>query len=161
MILVWKKIKVYAIAIAIPLAVGGLSAFLSRGGMDAYQLVIQPPLSPPMWLFPVVWSLLYILMGIGSGIVWLRRENDPEATLSALIVYGFQLVVNFFWSIIFFNMQAFLFAFIWLALLWLLIIAMIVKFSRISRAAAWLQVPYLLWVTFAGYLTLMVWLLNR
>lgn len=156
-----EKIKAYAIAIAIPLAVGGLSAFLTRSGMDAYQSVIQPPLSPPMWLFPVVWSLLYILMGIGSGMVWLRRENDTEAALSALIVYGFQLAVNFFWSIIFFNMQAFLFAFIWLALLWLLIIAMIVKFSRISRAAAWLQVPYLLWVTFAGYLTLMVWLLNR
>lgn len=157
----WKKIKAYAVAIAIPLAVGGLSALLTRSGMDAYQYVVQPPLSPPMWLFPVVWSLLYILMGVGSAMVWLSRGNDQEAALSALIVYGFQLTVNFFWSIIFFNMQAFLFAFIWLVLLWLLIIAMIVKFSRVSRAAAWLQVPYLLWVTFAGYLTLMVWLLNR
>lgn len=157
----WKKIRPYIISPLIALAVGGFSAFLSRNGMDAYQNVVQPPLSPPMWLFPVVWSILYILMGIGSAIIYTKLKDAPEDALSALMVYGFQLAVNFFWSIIFFNMQAFLFAFIWLVLLLFLIITMIVKFSRLSRPAAWLQLPYLLWVTFAGYLTLMVWLLNK
>ena len=157
----WKQIRPYIISPLIALAVGGLSAFLSRNGMEAYQNVIQPPLSPPMWLFPVVWSILYILMGVGSAIIYTKLKDAPEDAISALMVYGFQLAVNFFWSIIFFNMQAFLFAFIWLVLLWLLIIVMIVKFSRLSRPAALLQLPYLLWVTFAGYLTLSVWLLNR
>ncbi|MBR0366609.1 MAG: tryptophan-rich sensory protein [Clostridia bacterium] len=157
----WKKIRPYIISPLIALAVGGLSAFVSRNGMEAYQNVVQPPLSPPMWLFPVVWSILYILMGTGSAIIYTKLKDAPEEALSALIVYGFQLAINFFWSIIFFNMQAFLFAFIWLVVLWLLIIAMTVKFSRLSRLAAWLQLPYLLWVTFAGYLTLMVWLLNK
>ena len=157
----WKKIRPYIISPLIALAVGGLSAFLSRNGMEAYQNVVQPPLSPPMWLFPVVWSILYILMGVGSAIIYTKLKDVPEDAISALMVYGFQLAVNFFWSIIFFNMQAFLFAFIWLVLLWLLIIVMIVKFSRLSRPAALLQLPYLLWVTFAGYLTLSVWLLNR
>ena len=113
-----------------------------------------------MWLFPVVWSILYILMGIGAALIYLDREKDPEAATSALVTYGFQLAVNFFWSLIFFVLESYLFAFIWLLVLWVLIIVMIVKFSRISTLAAWLQVPYLVWVTFAGYLTLMVYLLN-
>ena len=137
----WKKIRPYIISPLIALAVGGLSAFLSRNGMDAYQNVVQPPLSPPMWLFPVVWSILYILMGIGSAIIYTKLKDAPEDALSALMVYGFQLAVNFFWSIIFFNTQAFLFAFIWLVLLLFLIITMMVKFSRLSRPAALLQLP--------------------
>lgn len=157
----WKKIRPYIISPLIALAVGGLSAFLSRNGMEAYQNVVQPPLSPPMWLFPVVWSILYILMGTGSAVIYTKLRDAPEDAASALIVYGFQLAVNFFWSIIFFNMQAFLFAFIWLLVLWILIIVMTVKFSRLSSLAARLQLPYILWVTFAGYLTLAVWLLNR
>ena len=156
----WNKIKPYVISVAIALAVGGLSAFLTRNGMELYQNKLQPPLSPPMWLFPVVWSILYILMGIGAALVYIDRDKDPEAATGALVTYGFQLAVNFFWSLIFFNLQAYLFAFIWLLVLWVLIIVMIVKFSRINSLAAWLQVPYLVWVTFAGYLTLMVYLLN-
>lgn len=158
----WKKIKPYLISILIALAVGGLSALLTRTGMDVYSSnTVQPPLSPPMWLFPVVWSILYILMGAGSAIVFIKRGEDTDAARSALTTYCLQLVVNFFWSIIFFNMQTYLFAFVWIILLWLLIIIMIVQFSKVSRTAALLQIPYLLWVTFAAYLTLMVWLLNR
>ena len=157
----WKKIKPYVIGIAIPLIVGGLSAWLIRDGMTQYNNMAKPALSPPSWLFPIVWTILFILMGIGSAIVWQNREQDPEAAGAALRIYGAQLVVNFFWSIIFFNMQAYLFAFIWLVLLWLMIIIMIIEFRKISPAAAWLQLPYLLWVTFAGYLTFAVWLLNR
>ncbi len=156
----WKKIKPYVISIAIALAVGGLSALLTKNNMQVYDTINRPALAPPMWLFPVVWSILFILMGISSALVWVNREKDVETASSALRIYGLQLIVNFFWSIIFFNMQAYLFAFIWLLLLLALIIIMIVQFRKISPLAAYLQIPYLLWVTFAGYLTFMIYLLN-
>lgn len=156
----WKKIKPYVISIAIALAVGGLSALLTKNNMEVYDTINRPALAPPMWLFPVVWSILFILMGISSALVWVNRDENREDAFSALRVYGLQLVVNFFWTIIFFNMQAYLFAFIWLILLWVLIIIMIIQFRKISPLAAYLQIPYLLWVTFAGYLTLMIYLLN-
>ena len=93
----WKKIKPYVISSVIALAVGGVSALLSRNGMDYYaQTVNKPSLSPPMWLFPVVWSILYILMGIGSAIVFLKREEKPVEVTASLRIYGLQLVVNFF-----------------------------------------------------------------
>ena len=157
----WKKIKPYVISIAIALAVGGLSALLTKNNMDVYDTINRPSLAPPMWLFPVVWSILFILMGISSAMVYLKKDESPEAVTSALKVYGAQLVVNFFWTIIFFNMQAYLFAFVWLIILWILIVIMIVQFRKISPVAGYLQIPYLLWVTFAGYLTFMIYLLNR
>lgn len=157
----WKKIKPYVISIAIALAVGGLSALLTRNNVQVYETINRPALAPPMILFPIVWSILFILMGISSAIIYVKREENPDTAMTALKVYGAQLVVNFFWTIIFFNMQAYLFAFIWLIILWILIFLMIIEFRKISPLAAWLQLPYLLWVTFAGYLTLMIWLLNR
>lgn len=157
----WKKIKPYVISILIPLAVGGLAAWLTMDSMDVYARINQPPLAPPGWLFPIVWGILYVLMGISSALVFLDKTASPEEKSSALKVYGLQLIVNFFWSIIFFNMQNYLFAFIWLLLLWVLIIIMIVRFARIKPIAGYLQIPYLLWVTFAGYLNLMIYLLNR
>lgn len=157
----WKKIKPYIISIIIALGVGGLSAFLTRNNMEVYKNINQPPLAPPMILFPIVWFVLFLLMGISSAIIYTNRDKNPREALSGLIIYGLQLIVNFFWSIIFFNMQAYLFAFIWLLLLWVLIIMMIIQFHKISPAAAYLQIPYLLWVTFAGYLNLMIYLLNR
>lgn len=156
----WKKIKPYVISVLIPLAVGGLSALLTRGNMDIYDTVKTPPLSPPMVLFPIVWGILYVLMGVGSGLVYMSGKTSGVDTKTALWVYGLQLIVNFFWSIIFFNMRQFLFAFIWIMLLWAIIIAMIVEFRRINTTAAWLQVPYLLWVTFAAYLTFGIYFLN-
>ena len=157
----WKKIKPYVISIAIALAVGGLSAILTKNNMEVYNTINRPPLSPPMWVFPVVWGILFVLMGISSALVWVNREQDIEAESSGLRIYALQLIVNFFWSIIFFNMQAYLFAFIWLLLLLALIIMMIIQFRKISPLAAYLQIPYLVWVTFAGYLTFMIYLLNR
>ena len=157
----WKKIKPYVISIAIALAVGGLSALLTKNNMEVYNTINRPALSPPMWVFPVVWGILFVLRGISSALVWVNREQDIETASSALRIYGLQLIVNFFWSIIFFNMQAYLFAFIWLLLLLALIIIMILQFRKISPLAAYLQIPYLLWVTFAGYLTFMIYLLNR
>lgn len=157
----WEKIKPYVFGIAIALGVGGLSSLLTKDNMQIYEQINKPALAPPMILFPIVWGILFVLMGISSAIVYEKRETDKEASQEALKVYALQLAVNFFWTIIFFNMQAYLFAFIWLIVLWVLIILMIIKFKKISPTAAYLQIPYLLWVTFAGYLTLMIYLLNK
>lgn len=154
-----SRIKQLIIAIAIPLITGGLSALISGGGMETFEQINKPPLSPPGFLFPIVWTILYILMGISSYLIY--TSDSAQATINeALKVYGLQLAVNFFWSIFFFNFGWYLFSFIWLLLLWVLIILMIVKFLPISKTAAYLQLPYLLWVTFAGYLTLGVYFLN-
>lgn len=144
------------LCIAVPLAAGGLAGFLTRGGMETFQSLNKPVLSPPGWLFPIVWSVLYVLMGIASYLVLTSgRENR-----SALVVYGTQLVFNFFWTILFFNLNAYLFSFLWLVILWFLIIAATRLFFRISKPAGYLLLPYLLWVAFAGYLNLFIYLLN-
>lgn len=152
--------KVYAVWIAIAEAVGFLSGWLSREGMRLYsETVTQPPLSPPMWLFPVVWGILYALMGISAARIWLASESVLRRR--GLNLFIAQLVVNFFWSLIFFNLQAFGFAFFWLLLLWALVAWMIFTFYRVDSLAAWLQVPYLIWLTFAAYLNFGVWMLNK
>ncbi|MBR5542604.1 MAG: tryptophan-rich sensory protein [Oscillospiraceae bacterium] len=156
-----KEIKVYAISIAAALAVGGLSALLTAGNMNIYSEIVKPPLSPPSVLFPIVWTLLYILMGVGAAMIYLQRDENPEAVRNALITYGISLFFNFFWSIIFFNMQAYLFAFVWIILLWASVLATIIQYRKISTSAAALQVPYLLWITFAAYLNLAIFVLNR
>ena len=153
--------KSYILFIAVSLAVGGLSALLTRGNMDLYSQITRPPLSPPSILFPIVWTILYILMGIGAAMVWNDRSRDPKAAQSAIRIFAVQLGVNFLWSLIFFNLRAFLFSFFWLLLLWMLIVLMISRFSLISTAAGKLQLPYLFWVTFAGYLNLAIYFLNR
>lgn len=156
----WSKIKPYVISVAIALAVGGLSALATSGSMGIYSEIVRPPLPPPI-LFPIVWTALYTLMGIGAAIVYQKKDEQPQAVREALIVYAVNLFLNFFWSIIFFNMRAYLFAFIWLIALWAVILLMIVKFKKVSPLAAYLQIPYLIWVTFAGYLTLAIYILNR
>ncbi len=156
----WNKIKPYVISVVISLSVGGISALLTSNNMDLYSEIIKPPLAPPAILFPIVWSILYILMGISAAIVYSNKENQPKQTKNALTVYAVNLFLNFFWSIIFFNMRAFLFAFIWLILLWITILIMIIKFNRISPVSAFLQIPYLIWVSFAGYLTLAIYIVN-
>lgn len=156
-----KEIKIYTISIAAALAVGGLSALLTAGNMNIYSEIVKPPLSPPSVLFPIVWTLLYILMGVGAAMIYLQRDENPEAVRNALITYGISLFFNFFWSIIFFNMQAYLFAFVWIILLWASVLATIIQYRKISTLAAALQVPYLLWITFAAYLNLAIFVLNR
>ena len=153
----WNKIKPYVISIAISSGVGLLSAFLIRNNTGIYEFINKPFLAPPSRLFPVVWSILFILMGVSSAIIY--KSDDPSKS-EALCIYGFSLVVNFFWSIIFFNLQNYLCAFIWLILLLFLIIIMIFRFYKISHTAAYLQIPYVLWIVFAGYLTWMVYMLN-
>lgn len=151
----WKQL---IICIVIPLLVGGVSALLSFSGMSGFENLIKPPLSPPGWLFPIVWTILYILMGIASYLVF--KSNLVYRKKSALTVYGIQLFFNFFWSIIFFGFDMYWFAFIWLVVLYVLIIINIVLFYNINRAAGWLLIPYLCWVTFAGYLNFAIALLN-
>lgn len=154
-----KKTKQFLICLAVPLLVGGLSALITRTGMDTFETINKPPLSPPGWLFPVVWTVLFILMGIASYLV--LTSGKPQGEINrALTVYGVQLIFNFFWSIFFFNFSLYLFSFIWLVLLWLLILTTAVLFYRISKPAGYLMVPYILWVAFAGYLNFQLYLLN-
>ena len=153
----WKP---YVFWILLAEAVGALSGWLSREGSEVFsQTVIQPPLSPPAILFPIVWTILYALMGIGAALVSLT-PSSPERSRSLNLVV-IQLVVNFFWSLIFFNAQAYGFAFLWLLLLWVLVLLMILAFRKVDPLAALLQIPYLLWLTFAAYLSFGVWYLNR
>ncbi len=149
----WKKL---ILCIVIPLAVGGLSALSTRGGMEIFQSLNKPVLAPPSWLFPVAWTILYILMGVASYLVLVSEKPYHKA----LDIYGVQLAFNYLWPVFFFTLQAYLFSFIWLVLLWLLILAATVMFYRISKPAGYLMLPYLLWVTFAGYLNLSIYLLN-
>ncbi len=157
----WKKYKPYIVSAIIALAVGGLSALLTMGNMDIESKFVMPPLSPPPFLFPIVWTVLYILMGIAAALVFVNRDKNPEGAKNALTYYAVSLVFNFFWSILFFNLNAFLASFIWLLILWALILICIFKFHPFSKAASYLMIPYLLWVSFAGYLNLMIYILNR
>lgn len=153
------KYKTLVISILIPLLIGGLAGFISRNSMSSFEQLIKPPLSPPGWLFPIVWTILYTMMGFASYLIY--TSDAPKETIEhALRLYGWQLIFNFFWSIWFFNFQLYFFSFIWLVILWLLILATMISFSRISKPAAYLMLPYLLWVTFAGYLNLFIAILN-
>ena len=151
----WKKLL---ILLAIPLAVGGLGALLG-GGMDSYQDLNQPPLSPPGWVFPIVWSILYLLMGYASYRI-LTSGADPEEIRKALWFYGIQLFLNFLWPVLFFGLHWYWTAFILLLVLWVFIYLTMYRFGLIDDTAENLLIPYLLWVTFAGYLNLGVALLN-
>ena len=153
-----RKWPVYAVAIAIAEAVGGLAGYLTREGIQNFQNVAQSALTPPAIVFPVVWTILYALMGISSARIWLS-EDSPQRT-GGLSVYLFQLIFNFFWSIFFFNMEAYGFSFLWILGLWILIVRMVRSFSKVDKPAAWLQIPYLLWVSFAAYLNYQVWQMN-
>lgn len=153
------------ISILIPLAVGALAGFLTMGGMESFAMLNKPPLSPPAWLFPVAWTILYILMGISSYLIYVSETTNKNTKENieksqALSTYGYQLLVNFLWPVFFFNFQWYFFSFLWLAFLWILTAKMIWEFGQISKTAALLNIPYLLWLSFAGYLNLGVWLLN-
>ncbi|HIW22291.1 MAG: TspO/MBR family protein [Acutalibacter sp.] len=151
------KLKPLAVSLFIALGTGGLSALLTQGAMERYRELEQPPLSPPGWVFPVVWSALFVLMGIAAYLVWMR---DSTGRNGALALYGLQLALNFCWTLIFFNLQNHALAFFWLLLLWLVILLCTLRFFKETPAAGWLMVPYLIWVAFAGYLNAGVWLLN-
>lgn len=153
-------LKGFIVSIGIPLFTGGISTLLTRKSMQHFYTLNQPPLSPPSWLFPIAWTILYILMGIASYRIYLKSKTDSR-TDSALKLYGIQLFFNFMWTIVFFNFDWYLFAFFWLIAMWIMIIVMTVKFYKIDKPAGAMIIPYILWVTFAAYLNLGIYLLNR
>ena len=154
-----KAWKTYALWILLAEAVGALSGWLTREGTRIYtETAVRPPLSPPSAAFPVVWVILFALMGIGAARIW--RSPPSKFRSRGLLLFFVQLAFNFVWSILFFNLERYGLVFGWLIVLWFLILGMILTFRRIDRKAALLQIPYLLWVSFAAYLNLGVWLLN-
>ena len=152
--------KTYTFWILLAEGIGALSGWLTRDAMDVYMTTIKkPPLSPPGWIFPVVWGILFALMGFGAARVWFSPPSRERSRGINLFIT--QLVINFFWSLIFFNAQAFGFAFLWLLLLLGLVLWMTLTFRKTDSLAAKLQIPYLLWLIFAAYLNFGVWWLNR
>lgn len=145
--------------LAISLGVGILSGIVSSAGNSHYNdTAVKPFLSPPSFVFPIVWTILFILMGISMYLVY---NTNPEESTKPLIIWALQLAVNFLWPIIFFNFEAYLAAFAWILILWVLIILMIKSFYDVYKPAAYLQIPYLVWVTFAAYLNFATYLLNK
>ena len=154
------KWKALLPSLAIPLATGGLSAFLTRDGMRRFNSLAKPPLSPPQWLFPVAWTALYLMMGTACYLVWVS-DASPARKERALTVYGLSLAANFLWPILFFTMDAWLLAFFLLLVLLALVAVSALRFSAITPPAGKLMIPYLLWLVFAGYLNFGVWVLTR
>ena len=153
-----KNIKALVINLAISLGVGGISALLTSNSKELYAELIKPPFSPPGWIFGVVWPALFLLMGISAFLV--LQSNDPLKK-TALTIYGIQLAANMAWSLLFFGAKAFLFAFFWLILLIFLVVSMLRLFYNANRIAGILQIPYVLWLLFAAYLNLGIYMLNR
>lgn len=156
----WSKYKTYIISIAIALGVGAFSAILTMGNMDIFDEIKKPPLTPPGFLFPIVWTALYILMGISAARIYELKATNKNKVTDALSYYASSLAVNFSWSIIFFNFRLFLLAFIWIILLLFLIIKTVLEYRKLDTIAAYLQIPYIMWVSFATYLTFGIYLLN-
>ena len=151
-----SQLKIYIKSILVPVAVGLIVGTITSSSIE-YNTLIKPVLAPPSILFPIVWTILYILMGISYGILVSKSLVNSEIKF----IYYLQLFVNAMWSIIFFTFEWRLFAFIWLLILILLIFIMIIKFYNKDKVAGLLQIPYLLWALFASYLNLSIYLLNR
>ena len=156
----WRLI----VSLAIPIAVGGLSGLIAGDAMSDFESFNKPPLAPPAWLFPVAWTILYLLMGLACFLIWVKPYDKafPKGMKKCFFaIFALQLVFNFLWSIFFFNGEQYYFSFFWLLALWLMILAMIVWCGKVrSFGAMWALMPYILWVTFAGYLNLMIAILN-
>ncbi len=152
------KLKSLILSLLVSLGVGGLASLATKDSMQVYKFINLPPFAPPSTVFPIVWTILYTLMGISAYMIY---ESSSKLRSAALSVYAFQLVVNFIWPLLFFNGRMFSAAFVCLVVLWLLVLWMITLFYKIKSWAAYLQIPYILWLTFAAYLNLNVFLLNR
>lgn len=151
-----NKTMIYIKAILLPVLIGALVGIITSGSMD-YNMLQKPPLAPPGVVFPIVWTILYILMGVSYGILKVNNQTDEEIDW----IYYIQLAINALWSIIFFNFKWRLFAFIWIILLAVAVISMIRKFYEKNKTSGLLQLPYILWVIFAAYLNFGFYILNR
>lgn len=162
-----KRVNIFKmfVAIVIPLAVGFLSSFITKDAMMSFNAMKKPPLAPPGILFPIAWTILYILMGISSYIIYVYDAKNDITSLNiknkCLSLYFIQLVFNFLWSVIFFKFKLYIFAFAWLVILWILVFKLIIDSKKISKVASYLLIPYLAWMTFAGYLNIGIAVLNK
>ena len=148
-------LKTLIVNLVISLGVGGLSSILTRDSMDIYSTITLPPFAPPSSLFPIMWTILYILMAISATIIY-RKSSSAKS----LVIYAVQLLVNFIWPLIFFDGRMFFVSFLWLILLWILVLWMTVEFYKVDHIAAYLQIPYILWLTFAAVLNWSIFSLN-
>lgn len=149
------------IAIAIPLLVGGASGFFTVTGVESwYQTIQKPSWNPPNWVFGPVWTTLYIMMGIALFLVW-KEDTSQELKKIAIALFAVQLILNFFWSFIFFNLQQPGWALVEIIAMWFFILLTIFAFAQVNKTAAWLLVPYISWVSFATILNYSIWQLNR
>lgn len=155
----WTKIRPYVGFSGLALLIGGLSSLITQGEMESFSSLRQPPLSPPGWVFPAAWTILYLLMGVGMALVW--RGSEGEKRRRAVTIWGVQIAVNFLWPLLFFLWQLRLLSLFWLVVLLILVAKMTSEFEQTSVTAARMQIPYLLWLLFAAYLNLGVYLLNR
>jgi translocator protein len=149
-----------ALCIALSQAAGLIGSFFTVSAIDSwYKTLARPEFAPPNWVFAPIWTTLYFLMGIAAFLVWQKGLEKKEVKI-ALSIFGIQLILNALWSIIFFGLQSPGWAFVEIIFLWIAIGATIVTFAKISKAAAWFLVPYILWVSFAAYLNFMIFWLN-
>ena len=150
----WKRLIIITI---ITFVVGSFFSFFTMNNMETFK-ELEKPINIPGIIFPIVWSILYLLMSISCYLITQSRSNDND---KAIVLYGIQLIINSVWSLIFFGFGAYLFAFIWLLLLLVSVIIMVIEFNKIDKRAAYLNIPYILWIIFAGYLNLSIYILNR
>jgi translocator protein len=148
------------IAIAIPLIVGGISGFFTVSSVGGwYQTINKPSWNPPNWIFGPMWTTLYVMMGIALFLVW-KTDTSTELKKIAIILFAVQLILNFFWSFIFFNQHQPGWALADIIAMWCCILLTIFAFAQVNKTAAWLLVPYISWVSFAGILNYTIWRLN-
>lgn len=149
------------IAIALPLMVGATSGFFTVTGVESwYQTIQKPSWNPPNWIFGPVWTTLYIMMGVALFLVW-KEDTSEELKKIAFTLFAVQLILNFFWSFIFFNQQQPGWALVEIIAMWVFILLTIFAFAQVNKTAAWLLVPYISWVSFATILNYTIWQLNR
>ena len=151
-----SKLSIYLKSILLPVVLGGIVGFIISGFMD-YNMLQQPPFAPPAILFPIVWTILYVLMGVSYGI--LKSKGKTNEKINS--IYYKQLVINLLWPIFFFVLDWRLFSFLWIILLVIAVIKMIIEFYKEDKIAGLIQIPYLIWLLFASYLNLSFYLLNR
>lgn len=159
----FKNFLIAAGFILLPLVIGIISSLVTGDAMMGFSKFNQPPLAPPAWLFPVAWTILYILMGVVSYLIYrIKPRNKTEEKLQKTesVVYFVQLFFNFMWTILFFKFELKWFAFGWLIVMWLMIFALVFMCAKNCKAAAWCLTPYIIWCTFAAYLNVMIAILN-
>ncbi len=157
MVKVKKNTKIYVISFVLTFLFAAAGGIVTYIGMPRFEAAVKPYLTPPGWVFPVVWSILFALMAIGAARVYL---SDDKRLSRAMFLYFLQLTMNFWWCVLFFGFGFYLFALIWLLLLWIAVLLMLIVFTGIDKPAGLIQIPYLIWLTFAAYLNLGILLLN-